>query len=143
MELTNIPKQLRILICEFNSNHRSDFAATLENIPATVLNLLLSKISYKGNDFHEIDLVHERMALINNLYLNESNSIFQYFNKCKCCTHHQINKPITFNFDNSKIDTIIRDSDYYKTVCCICDCSCRNIISYLFEMHFEYSEHVI
>jgi hypothetical protein len=142
MELTNLPKEVRIIISEFNSDHRTTFAETLENIPGTVMLAFQNLLTSYDDD--ALDMIDELGEIINNLFLNESKSLFKYFNKCKCCSRHQVNKPITLayfpqlpqslrSYQDSQIEMLYNNNtdDYDEINNSLCKCKCRHFTRYM------------
>jgi hypothetical protein len=140
MEFTNLPKEVRIIICEFNSDHKDLFNDTIDVIAGTVLLSIFNSIS-RNPEIEEADIAlnEDRETLAENILFNDSARIFKYLNNCPCCSRHKIDKPYAFepfphlpqsqrNYEESQIDTLYHNEGYSTHGC---RCKCRHLARHL------------
>lgn len=143
-----IPKELQILIYEFDPNHRIRFNPSLKQIPIKGTQSRLNKIENicdeqvfeDGNwDFETVFKKH----------INDPLHILKTLSQCKCCTRHQLRCPRKFQGQTFRHKTNSENLCINAFNCMkpsqICLCKCRHITRFIVnsftpEFHnFEYS----
>ena len=118
MELSNLPKEIQIQICEFNTEHRMIFGKVLTDMPSHAWNV---RVLRARND--------ETFKL---LVKDEGTVMFDVFSKCLCCSRHKLKKPVL----------LIAPEDYHPEVLSSgpkthdCKCHCRQSNRYICMVRF-------
>ena len=90
-----LPKELQILIYEFDPNHRINFKSSLEKIPMKGILSRLKNIDRicDKNIFENGAWDFEKLYIKN---ISDPLHVLQVLSTCKCCIRHQLKRPYKF-----------------------------------------------
>lgn len=134
----SLPDDIRIVIMEFNSQHRQMLSKTFDDIK---LNAAFKRLNHLTKIYNNDSDSHYRhhterqygcfVDLLNN-HVNDHLHLLNGLNKCKCCPRHEINRPQVVTHSESNTGEIILAPPFrtrYEESSMIdneCSCRCRH-----------------
>ena len=131
-----LPDDIKILIMEYNSQHRRLLSKTFQDIKLTAAFKrvdYLTKIYNNDCDSHFRNFTERQYRCFTdliNIYVDDHKYLFNSLKICNCCPRHMTNRPdhIKCGGMYSEYPTIQKDEEYYS---CNCNCKCRHVMRQL------------
>ena len=125
----SMPDEIKIIIMEFNSEHRCLLKKTFDDIQIqSGLKRVNQLCKIYNNDFGQ----WRSFAHLLNDYVNDKSHLFNCLSKCNCCSRHRCDRPfsITTGLYPGFTESFptIKDDDFYDNNC---QCKCRHTMRHL------------
>lgn len=138
-----LPNDIKIIIMEFNSEHRRLFKKCFDNI---YLKGAMKRVNHLtkiyNNDCHAYMQGEREQREFNcfvdllNVHVDDHLHLFNCLKKCKCCDRHQTNRPYNLRVAISGDDDV---DATYNDVEHTCNCRCRHAMR---QLSRSYCSHI-
>ena len=130
-----LPDDIKILIMEYNSQHRRLLSNTFQDIKlyaAFKRVNYFTKIYNNDCDSHFRNFTERQYRCFTeliNVYVDDHKHLFNSLKICNCCSRHMTNRPDHIKCNNiyseNNYSTIQNDEEYYSVNC---SCKCRHVM---------------